>query len=193
MSLEITYFSDENRQYMWRLSANEIEAMDILASKGLRDKIDTVLGVIGFGKKTCIAKSRLFEAVVFLINEQENNPDLTPYFFDVEAEIPRGSGNYSTGGTAISGLKINGELYDIEHGLDKCLKIKKWQDENMKVHQGEPVDIRHLSIIETDDDSFFGDVKIIKRKMSNVLVKNLKKLKSFLEECAGDDIIKVLG
>lgn len=192
MSLEITYLSD-NKKYKWRLSANEIEAMDVLASKGLKDKADAVLGVIDFGKKTCITKSQLFEAVAFLINELENNPDLTPYYFDVEAEIPRGSGNYSTGGMGISGLKINGELYDIEHGLDKCLKIKKWQDENMKVHQGEPVDIRHLSIIETDDDSFFGDVKIIKRKMSNVLVRNLKKLKIFLEECTGHDIIKILG
>lgn len=192
MSLEITYLSDD-KKYKWRLSVNEVEAIDILASKGFKDRVDAVLGVVGFGKKTFIAQSRLFDAVVFLINELENNPDLTPYFFDVEVEIPRGSGNYSTGGTAISGLKINGGLYDIEHGLDKCLKIKKWQDENMKVHQGEPVDIRHLSIIETDDDSIFGDVKIIKRKMSNVLVKNLKKLKAFLEKCTGVDIIKVLG
>lgn len=193
MGLEITYSSDDNKQYKWQLSVNEVEAMDILASKGLRDKADAILGVIDFGEKTCIAKSQLFEAVVFLINELENNPDLTPYFFDVKAEIPRGSGNYSTGGIAICGLKINGEEYEIEHGLDKCVLIKKWQDTDMKIHHGEPVDIRHLSIIETDQDSFIGDIKIAKRKMSNVLVKNLKKLKTFLEECTSDNIIKILG
>lgn len=193
MGLEITYLSDEKRQYKWRLSVNEVEAMDILASKGLKDKTDAVLGVIDFGEKTCIAKSKLFEAVVFLINKLENSPDLTPYFFEVKAETPRGSGNYSTGGAGISGMKIKGEEYVIWYGLDKCVLIKKWQGADMKIHHGEPVDIRHLSTIETDEDSFIGDIKISKRKMSNVLVKNLKKLKSFLEECTGDHIVKVLG
>lgn len=192
MSLEITYSSDD-KKYKWRLSANEVEAIDILASKGLRDKTDAVLGVMDFGEKTCIAKSQLFEAVVFLINELENNPDLIPYFFDVKAETPRGSGNYSMGGTAICGLKISGAEYVIEYGLDKCILIKKWQDTDMKIHHGDPVDIRQLKKIETDSNSFIGDVEIIKRKMSNVLVKNLKKLKAFLEECSGDDIIKILG
>jgi hypothetical protein len=192
MSLEITYLSDD-KKYKWRLSVSEVEAMEILASKGLKDKADTILDVVDFGEKTCIAKSQLFEAVVFLINELENNPDLTPYFFDVKAETPRGSGNYSRGGTGISGMKIKGEEYVIWYGLDKCVLMKKWQDADMKIHHGEPVDIRHLSTIETDKDSFIGDIKISKRKMSNVLVKNLKKLKIFLEGCPDDDIIKILG
>ncbi len=191
MSLEITYLSDD-KKYKWRLSVNEVEAIDILASKGLKDKIDAVLGVIGFGEETCIAKNQLYEAVIHLINQLENDSDLTLYFYDVKAEVPRGSGNYSMGGTGISGLKIRGEEYVIWHGLDKCVLIKKWQDTDMKIHHGEPLDIRHLSIIETDEDSFIGDIKILKRKMSSILVKNLRKLKTFLEECTGDDIIKIL-
>lgn len=191
MSLEITYSSND-KTYKWRLSVNEVEAIDILASKGLRDNTDAVLGVVDFGKKACIAKNQLFEAVVFLINELESNPCLVPYFFVVKAETPRGSGNYSTGG-GISGVKIKGEEYVLWCGLDKCVLLKKWQDTDMKIHHGEPVDVRHLSTIETDEDSFVGDIKISKRKMSTVLVENLKKLKAFLEECSGDDIIKVLG
>jgi ribosomal protein L21 len=84
-------------------------------------------------------------------------------------------------------------MYDIEHGLNKCLKIKKWQDDNMKIHQGEPVDIRHLSIIETDSDCFIGDVKISKRKISKKLVESLKKLKIFLAKSTSENIVKVLG
>lgn len=192
MGLEITYSSD-NKKHQWRLSANEIEAMDILASRGLKDKVEAILGVINFGKKTPIARNQLLEAVVFLIDELQSNSSITPYFFDIKIETPRGSGNYSTGGTAVCGLKINKEEYVIEYGFNKCVLIKKWQDAEMKIHHGEPTDIRHLAKIETDKDSFFGDAEIIKRKMSNILVKNLKKLRTFLEECTGDNIIKVLG
>lgn len=192
MGLEITYSSD-NKKHQWRLSANEIEAMDLLASKGLKDKVEAILGVVDFGKETSVATSQLYDSVVLLINELQGNSSLTPYFFDIKIETPRGSGNYSTGGTAVCGLKINGEEYVIEYGFNKCVLIKKWQDAEMKIHHGEPMDIRHMSKIETDKDSFFGDVKIVKRSISNILVKNLKKLKIFLEECTGDDVVKVLG
>ena len=88
---------------------------------------------------------------------------------------------------------MNGEEYFIEYGLNKCLLIKKWQDANMKIHHGEPVDIRHLNKVETDSDSFIGDIIITKRSASKALVKNLTKLKTFLEKRTSDNIIKVLG
>lgn len=192
MSLEMTY-SAGKQKHEWRFVNHEAEALEILASKGLKNEIDTIIGVDDFGEECHINRDKLYDAVTFIIKGIEKKTIPLPSLFDVKVEIPRGSGSYSVGGTAISGLKIKQEEYVIMHGLEKCVLIKKWQDADMKIHHGEPIDIRHLSTIKTDEDSFIGDAKITKRKMSNILVKNLNRLKTFLEGCTGDDIIKVLG
>ena len=192
MSLEITYSSGKHK-HRWRFSIHEVEILEILASMDLKDKIDDVLGVNNFGEERYVKREKLASSVCIIIDGIEKKSISLPFVFNVKAEIPRGSGNYSTGGTAICGLKMNGEEYVIEYGLNKCLLIKKWQDANMKIHHGEPVDIRHLNKVETDSDSFIGDIIIIKRSASKVLVKNLTKLKTFLEKRTSDNIIKVLG
>lgn len=192
MSLEITYSSGE-RNYKWRLSLHEVEALNGVAFERFRDAIDSVLNVNSFGEETTIKKKILHNAVEFLINELKNNSAIVMDLFEVKAEIPRGSGKFTAGGEAICGLKIDGEQYDIEYGLNKCILIKKWQDDKLKVHQSEPLDIRHLSTIETDIDSFIGEVKISKREISKMLVGNLEKIKIFLDKCTCNNIKKILG
>jgi hypothetical protein len=92
------------------------------------------------------------------------------------------------------GLSINNELYDLEFGFDECFMVKKWEDENGKIQMGEPVDIRNLSEIKTDQDPIYGDVKIVKKKMmSKGLIQKLKNLKEFVEKCDGAKIYKLLG
>ena len=192
MSIEIIY-SAGNQKHKWRFSDYEVEALEILASKGQKDRIDDIIGVCDFGEECHIEKDKLHNSVAFVIEGIERETIPLPFLFDVKAEIPRGSGKYTTGGQAICGLKIKEEIYDIEYGINKCFLVKKWQDENLKVHQGEPEDIRHLLEIETDSNSFIGNVKIAKKGVSKGLIKNLNKLKEFLESCNGSEIIKLLG
>ncbi|MDH4203414.1 MAG: hypothetical protein OEV87_11055 [Phycisphaerae bacterium] len=191
MGLDMMYVAG-NERLSFRLSNNDIEVCELLRKKNLEKEIDDIFNVPDFGESCSIEKNRLSESINNILHALTNNPELLPCIFSTKEEVPRGSGKYSTGGWATCGLKINNEMYDLEYGLDKCELTKKWQDEDGKIHLGEPKDVRDLSIIKQDPDSFSGDVIITKRKPMK-LVKNLKQIESFLSKTDAKVVNKILG
>lgn len=192
MGLDIVYSSGGNK-YKWPLSMNEFEALNILAKKDLGEFVEPLLGVEDFGKKAYVEKGLLIQAIDNLYDKINQEPGILPGLYDAQIEIPRGSGNYSKGGQGVCGLEINNEQYDLEHGFDLCCIRKKWIDQDGKIQIGEPIDIRDHSEIKTDTNSFFGDVKIIKKSISKSLLRKLTILKDFIETCEDHKIFKLLG
>jgi hypothetical protein len=192
MGLDIIY-SYGAQEFKFRVTSNEFEALATFAGKNCNDAFGVVFGQPDFDNQVHIKTPALSDALRGLTEEVKNQPDALAYFYNVKIEIPRGSGNYSSGGSGIWGLKIDGESYDLDCGYNKCAMMKKWQTPDGKIHMGEPQDVRHLTIIRTDADSFFGDVKIIKRKAGGAVLKKLAELERFLAACSGKEVSIALG
>jgi hypothetical protein len=192
MGLDIIY-SYGAQEFKFRATSNEFEALATFAGKNCKEAFGVVFGRPDFDNQVHIKTPILTAALKKLIEVIKEQPNTLMYSYDIKVEIPRGSGNYAGGGQAICGLKIDGDFYDLEHGYDKCVMMKKWQTPDGKIHMGEPQDVRHLTIIRTDADSFFGDVKIIKRKAGGAVLKKLAELERFLAACSGKEVSIALG
>jgi len=167
--------------------------MKVLSKKNFEKEIETIFGVLDFGETSPAKRSELLESASQLLEAIEANREILPYTYSTKVEIPRGSGKYSVGNWITSGFRINGETYSIEVGLDKCELTKRWQDEAGVIHEGEPEDVRHLKMIKIDNNNFFGDIKIFKRRKPTRLIRNLEQLKEFLSKTDLEVIQKVLG
>jgi len=129
--------------------------------------------------------SQLIDAVDQLLERFKNDKELKPYryVFDCDKLKMKDMDN-------LSGLRIGNEnqLFQIVCGINKCDLIECILDENDKfIRYGEPVDARDQEFISTNGDC--GDLKIRKTKSQSPIVKDLKKLKQFLEKFNGDQMV----
>jgi hypothetical protein len=192
MGLDITYLAGK-KTFSFRLSPTEIDILGELRKKGLEDEIEVILGVTDYGIASDVQRKELSKAVKQLLERLKADPELLPYTYGAKFEVSRGSGMYSTGAGVATGFRINGETYSIECGLDLCELTKRKQNEDGKWQDVEPKDVRGQTKIETDDDSFFGDIHIYRKKKPTKLLANLKRLKKFLEKTAVPIVQKTLG
>jgi len=192
MGLDITYIAGEE-ELCFGLPSTDIEVLEILAKKSFKKEVESVIGVSDFGEQCSIKKTELFKSIECILEKLRTDPKILPYTYSVKVEIPRGSGKYSTGSGMISGFRIKGEIYSIESGLDRCVLIKMRKDKSGKWEDCEPKDVRSLKLIKTDDDNFFGDIKISKRRKPTELIRNLEQLKDFISKSDSNVIHKILG
>ncbi|MHC4215344.1 MAG: hypothetical protein ACYSWP_18435 [Planctomycetota bacterium] len=192
MGLDITYLAGK-KTFSFRLSPSEIDILSLLRKKGLEDETEVIMGVTDYGIATDVQRKELSKAVKQLLKRLKDDPELLPYTYGTRIEVQRGSGMYSNGGGITSGFRIKGETYSIECGLDMCELTKKWQDEKGVIHRGAPRDVRNLKVIKLDDDNFFGDIHIYKKRKPTKLIANLKRLQQFLEKTAVSIVQKTLG
>ncbi|KPJ65102.1 MAG: hypothetical protein AMJ43_11395 [Coxiella sp. DG_40] len=188
MGLDITYVAGE-KEFSFGLSPTDVEVMQTLAQKGLKQEVEVIIGVLDFDVMTSINGKLLLESVSLLL-EIIKKSQILPYTYSFKIERPPGSGNYSTGSGLASGIRIHGELYSIQGGLDRCELIRDWWDEGGVYHGDKPKDIRSLKKITTDSH---GEIIIRKTKKPTCLIQNLKRLKTFLSKNDVNIIQKILG
>jgi len=180
MGLDMTYIAGEDR-LSFRQSQTDVEVTEVLARrKEYEEDIRIIFDVSDFGELTPVKRTVLLNAVNHLLAEIKSAPQVLPYIYGTKVEIPSGSGQYSTGGGVICGLKIDNNIYDLECGLEKCELARKCRDEAGIVHECESEDVRHLKTIKTDDNSFFGNVTIVKKRAATKLKRSLEELRLFL-------------
>jgi|GEM_PF-2426703 len=187
MSLDIVY-SSGNREHRFRLTSTEFEALTKFAERRCNEAFDIVFGRPALDRVVSVDATELVGGLRCLVSVIRSQADGLGYLYDVRVETPRGSRNYCGGGSGISGLKIGGQCYDLEHGYDKCMLIKKWWNTDGKIHMSDAQDVRHMTVLKTDVDGFLGDVKIIKRKAGRLVLKKLAELERFLAGCSEKNV-----
>jgi hypothetical protein len=192
MGLDITYIAGENK-LSFRLPPSEIDILSFLRNTGFTDEVDAIFGVDDFGKTTQIDRITLLKSATHLVESIKTNPKILPYIYSSKEEISRGSGMYSSGTGIISGFRIGGILHCLEVGLEKCELRKRRQNESGKWEEYEPQDVRNLKVIKIDDDNFFGDITIYRKRKPTKLLRNLEQLRSFLSKSKVEIIEKILG
>jgi len=188
MGQDMTYTA-KSKELSFRLSPTDIDLWNVLAKEGLKDEMEAVFGVSEYDSKTPIEKEFLLKSIDKILGSIENNPQMLPCVYYIKIETPPGSGMYSTGTGMASGIRINNELYSIEGGLNRCELTRMFQDESGKWHDDKPKDIREFKKIITDNH---GEIVIRKRKKPTNLVRNLKKLRSFLQKIDVEEVQKIL-
>ena len=191
MGLDMTYITNIG-SFTYNLTS-DIGVFSKMAEKGYNDEVEAIIGVLDFGEETVIKRSDLLESVEVILNLIENQTEMLPYFYSFKMEVPKGSGKYTSGSGMATGVKIDGKIFNIEGGLDKCELVYKWQSDDGEWHQETPIDVRERKVIETDDDCFFGDIKISKKKSPSDMLSNIIKLKQFLADSNDIEVVKMLG
>jgi len=190
MGLNISYIADD-RSLTFRLSMSDLEILENLSKEGFKEDVDAVVGVSDYGKEETIAHFVLLQSINKLLGSLGNERDLLPYTYLLEEKINTMKGEINSSGTGcISGLKIEGELYSIESGLDNCVLSKKKCGKDKRWYFCEPKDVRHLKEIKTDN---LGVIKIIKKRKATSLQKMLKQLLEFLSNAESPTVTKILG
>jgi len=185
--MDMIYIAGKD-ELSFQLSPASVDTMEFLAKKGFQKEVEVIFGVSDFDRKTSARKKELLKAIDILIEAVQKNPGLLPYTYSFKIETPVGSGMYSVGSGLASGIRIKGELYSIEGGLDRCELTRDWWDENGVYHGDKPKDIRNLKSIKTNSD---GEIIILKRRRRTCFMKNLQQLRKFLAK-TGVDIVKKL-
>jgi hypothetical protein len=196
MGLDITCKAGKGK-LSFRLSNNDIEVCDFLRRKGFDKEIDIIFNVSNFGESTPVDQELLVKSVNHLLTSIKGDSGILLYTYSIKYEIPRNSGQYSSGTGSVSGFEIDGELYSIEAGLDKCELSKLKQDSDGMWRNYEPKDVRNEKTIITSGnftgDFTIGNIIIEKKKKPTGLIKHLEKLKSFLSKVDVKVIQKTLG
>jgi len=189
MGMDMIYIVGEEELSIC-LHSTDVEVMEALEKKSYQKEVEAILGVSDFDKETPVDRIFLLKAIDRLLEAVRNNSQILPYTYRLETQVSSNIGMLRSLCGMISGVRINKELYSIRSGLDKCDLIKKCQDEYGNWHDGERTDIRHLKNIKTDN---MGEIVIHKRRKPTCLIRNLKKLKTFLSKTDVDIIRKILG
>jgi len=132
---------------------------------------------------------QLFDAVDQLLDRLKNDKELKPYryVFDCPRMMIKGSDNFS-------GLRLgeNNAIFRILCGINKCVLVEKIPDAEGKLAKyGEEIDIRDQTSIHCND---LGEIIIRKTKSQSPIVKDLKKLKLFLEKFdGGKTVLKIMA
>jgi len=192
MSLDIVY-SSENREHRFRLTSVEFEALARYAEKNCIEAFGLVFGQPDFDHSVRIKTAALAMAVKIVIHAVERSHEMLGYIYANRMECPRGSGLVSRGSGTVTGLKIDGDQYSLETGYEVCRLTKYWSGENGKPLWGEPQDVRHLRLIRTDPDSFFGDVTIKRRRAGGAVMRKLADLQRFLASCSAKSVSVHMG
>jgi len=192
MSLDIVYTCG-NDEFRFRATSEEFETLARFAEKKCRKAFGSVFGRASFDRAGRGKVTALCAAMRIIMDEIRRSPDSLGYIYTSRSEYPRGSGFVTAGSGSMGGIKIKGEEFSLEVGNNTCTLTKYWYDEEGKPHGGEPQDIRHLTFIKTDQDSFSGDVTISKRKAGKAVLKKLAELERFLAACPEEVVTIRLG
>jgi len=190
MSLQMLYKID-NQELMITIRMDEIG--DLMFKK-YPDLVDIVYGTeepdeCSFDSpSTTVTVFQLLDAVDRLLDRFKNDKELKPYryVFDCDRLMKKG-------GTNLSGLRLgeNNTIFKILCGINKCVLVETVVDtEGRFVRNEEEIDIRDQSSIQCND---LGKIIIRKTKSQSPIVKDLKKLKQFLEKFDGDKtVLKIM-
>jgi hypothetical protein len=192
MSLDIIY-SCGDHEFRFRVTSQEFESLAKFAQENCNDEFGVVFGQPSFDHATKAKTAVLSTAIKTITDAILGNSESLGYIYTSKSEYPRGTG-FVTGGSGImGGVKIDGQEYSLEVGYRVCTLTRYWYDENGKPHRGEPQDVRHLTLIKTDQDSLSGDVTISKKKAGRAILKKLAELEHFLAGCSGKEVTIALG
>jgi len=189
MGLDITYVAGE-KEFSFCLPPTDVEVMQALAQKGFKQEVEVIIGVSDFDKESPVEKTLLLKAIVRLLDTIKVNPKILPYIFQLEKQVSSNIGMLRSVSGMISGIRIKGELFALEAGVNKCELVRMLQDETGNWYDDIPRDVRNLKIIETEN---MGEIVIRKRRKPTFLIRNLKELKTFLSKNNVDIIRKLLG
>ena len=181
----------ENQEYMIPIRMDEIG--DLMFKK-YPDLVDIVYGTEepdenSFDSPSAIVTvTQLHDAVDRLLDRFKNDKELKPYryVFDCHHYMIKGRNN-------LTGLRIGNEnkYYEIKCGINECKLIETVFLENGYKH-GEEIDVRNRNVIETNDENW--TLHIRKTKTQSPIVKDLKKLKLFLEKFdGGKTVLKIMA
>ena len=137
-----------------------------------------------------VTVSQLLDAVDRLLDRFKNDKELKPYryVFDCDCMTIKGGDN-------LSGLRLgeNNAIFKILSGINKCVLIEIVVDaEGRFVKYGEEIDIRDQTSIQCNNEP--GEIIIRKTKSQSPIVKDLKKLKQFLEKFdGGKTVLKIMA
>ena len=186
MSLQMLY-QIEDQECM--IPVRMDETCDLMFKK-YPDLSDAVYGTeepdeCSFDSPSATVKvSQLLDAVDELLDRFKNDKELKPYryVFDCDYLMIKG-------GEHFSGIRIGKEnkCYTIKCGINECKLIERIPDfENKIIMDGKEIDSRDQTSIL---DNEIGEIRIRKTKAQSPIVKDLKKLKLFLEKFDEDNII----
>ena len=187
MSLQMLY-QVENQECMIYIQMDEIS--DLMFKK-YPDLVDIVYGTEGPDENSfdspsaTVTVSQLLDAVDLLLDRLKNDKELKPYryVFDCDYYMIKGGDN-------LTGIRIGKEnkCYKIKCGINECKLIEGIVDENGKlIKYGEEIDVRDQQIIETNN--VYKQLRIRKTKTQSPIVKDLKKLKKFLEQLSDNQMV----
>lgn len=152
----------------------------------LGKNLDVIFSVESFGEESqkhskIELVDRLEKAIKILDNEAFFHYSISFNYMGTEIKDSPGLGG---------GITINGELYRLEAGPNKCNLIKIAVDEKGHGHPTESIDIRDKESIEDDK---LGTININKKKKPFKLKSTLVKLKKFLESVNDDEVTIMVG
>jgi len=177
------------RNYSYRLDGSELEVLQELCStdKELGPAVEMVLGGSNdaIGVPRCVKQSDLLKAVSKLARLDPGLLRSEIYSVLIDVLPGRFAPSKASG---ISGIRIDGNLYKIDAGVDRCtLSQVHINDQGL----GETVsvqDIRHLRKIATDNQ---GEIGIVKTAKAARLLRTFKTLQRVLSEVVGDPDVSV--
>ncbi|MCL2118322.1 MAG: hypothetical protein FWH27_07855 [Planctomycetaceae bacterium] len=187
MSLQMLYKIDE-QECMIPIRMDEI--CDLMFKK-YPEFVDIVYGTeepdeYSFDSPSAtVSVSQLIDATDQLLDRFKNDKELKPYryVFDCDHYMIKGGDN-------LTGIRIgeNNRCYKIQCGINECKLIEGIIDENGRLLKyGEEIDIRDRQIIETNN--VYKELRIRKTKAQSPIVTDLKKLKKFLEQFSGEQMV----
>jgi len=195
MGLDMTYVAGDAK-LTFRLTENDVAVAKILSEKEFDKQISAIFDVSDFGVETSIQKSSLYESVAHILKCIQNNEKFLPYKYQLEDTIFTKKGSHTSTSNSISGISIDGQLYLLEGGLDRCELSKLRKDENGLWQPYDTKDVRNVKVIKTDG-KFVGeysisDIRIKKKRASIKIVKHLKQLQTFLDKTNTEIVQKIL-
>jgi len=196
MSLQMLY-QIENQECMIPIRMDEIG--DLMFKK-YPDLVDIVFGTdepdeCSFDSPSAaVPISQLLDAIDQLLDRFKNDKELKPYryVFDYDRLMIKGGDNLT--GLRIVG-KNNDAVYKILCGINQCKLIEAFVDSEGKfIRYGEEIDIRDQTVILDKKNGEVFELCIRKTKSQSPIVKDLKKLKQFLEKFSGDKtVLKIMA
>jgi len=184
MSIDVTFIIGK-QEFCLPLPPEALDVLDTIGHAGYEEPVDAVIGDVKH-----ISRDRLINAIDCLLKLLEEESDVLPLIYYVKSEWIRGSGNYNIGAGIATGIKIQGDSYQVEGGVNRCQLTRQWCDDSGKLHNDESIDIRDRKIIVTDPDGSDGDLEIIKTKRPLLFVDELMKLREILANAEGVTSIK---
>jgi hypothetical protein len=176
MSINIVYSTDD-AEFGFSLLADD-EIIQRCASRYPAD-IDTLFWVDyedeASGSRT-VDRDRLLASIDTIISALKRESDLIPDVYMVDYEIVPGVP--IEGSEGVSALWIEGQLYRIDGGEDRCVLQKLGIDDRNRSYIIEESDIRHLKEIHCDKKE---PLRIRHGKRKTYLPANLRKLRRFVE------------